>query len=460
MDTVFIQFKTEEGELTGPPIQVSKESGVETLNEIVNDLLQNEERIPYQFLVESFHITEYLSDTLIENRISMEKTVEIIYRPEAIFRVRPVSRCTSTIAAHTAPVLCLSWSPDCRYFASGSSDNIIRIWDSLTQLPIATLEGHGDNVLCLSWSPDGNSLISGGKDGSIMLWTAPQSKINANKRTGRVLRSHTRWVTALAWEPFHLWQNDGRFVSACKDGSIRIWNSTGSVLQTISAHRFAVTCVIWGGDGQIYTASEDCSIKIWSSDGRPLRSLSTHGHWVNYLSLSTDHVTRLGSFSEYGQKDNNALERYQECAKNGVRLVSCSDDKTALLWDVNKTNPIKELVGHQQVVSQAKFSPDGRYIATVSFDKSVRLWDGITGNFIARLRGHVGSVYTLAWSADSRLFVTASKDSTVKVWNVRKREMIFDLPGHIDEVFAVDWAPNGSAVISGGKDRTVKVWKA
>ena len=36
-------------------------------------------------------------------------------------------------------------------------------------------------------------------------------------------------------------------------------------------------------------------------------------------------------------------------------------------------------LGHQALINDVKFSPDGRIIASGSFDKSVKLWDGKTG---------------------------------------------------------------------------------
>lgn len=164
------------------------------------------------------------------------------------------------------------------------------------------------------------------------------------------------------------------------------------------------------------------------------------------------------------------MKRYADgFAKMGGKelLVSCSDDFTLFLWDpLDTKKAVTRMTGHQDVVNQLSFSPDGRYIASASFDKKVRIWDGKTGKFLVTLPGHVARVYQVCWSSDSRFIVSASKDSTVKVWAAKfggasgppaKPVAVETLSGHYDEVYALDWSPNGEIVASGSKDRTVKM---
>ena len=41
--------------------------------------------------------------------------------------------------------------------------------------------------------------------------------------------------------------------------------------------------------------------------------------------------------------------------------------------------------GHQGLINDVMFSPDGRLIASASFDKSIKLWDGNTGTYASHL---------------------------------------------------------------------------
>jgi len=485
-----------------PPIDVPLSTSTLQLERLVNEMLENDDKVPFAFYVteEKKELVNTLKDAVREQGLSTESVLEIKYEALALFRVHPVTRCTDSLPGHTEALLHVTFSPDGTQLASGGGDTTVRFWDTSTRTPRHVCRGHRNHVLCTAWAPDGLRFASGDKNGEIRIWNPATGEL-----IGRPLIGHKQWITSLSWEPAHMNKACERLVSGSKDRTARVWNvRTGRCETTLTGHDASVESVKWGGEGLVYTASRDKTIQVWASRGEEdtssapfklARVLKGHAHRINAMALSTDYLCRTGAYdhtSNFFSSENESKSSAEVAPRNGAydhekgfvaakaryeaarkkhatsapegvpfeRLVSCSDDLTLYIWyPTQDKKPVQRMFGHQQAVTHLSFSPDGRYLVSASFDKKLKLWDGRTGNFVATLKGHVGHVYQVCWAPDSRLLCSASKDSTLKVWEARNPKKPREtLGGHLDEVYALDWSPNGEMLASGGKDRLLKIW--
>ena len=69
-----------------------------------------------------------------------------------------------------------SFSPNDAKFASCSDDSTIKIWNFLDASEDRILTGHGWDVKCIDWHPTKALLASGSKDNLVKLWDPKNGK--------------------------------------------------------------------------------------------------------------------------------------------------------------------------------------------------------------------------------------------------------------------------------------------
>jgi WD40 repeat protein len=146
---------------------------------------------------------------------------------------------------------------------------------------------------------------------------------------------------------------------------------------------------------------------------------------------------------------------------DGRRIVTASRDQTARIWDSVTARQLAVLSGegddNYPAAYSAAFSPDGRRIVTASGDKTARIWDAATAKPIAVL-SHGDLVLWAAFSPDGRRIVTASEDKTARIWDADTAKPLAVLSGHRGAVRNAAFSPDGRRIVTASFDDTAQIW--
>lgn len=141
--------------------------------------------------------------------------------------------------AHRDRVYGVTFSPDKRRFATGSSDGTVRIWDAYTGEQKAILVI--DYSRTVAFSPDGRVLATASTPAQIWDAHTGTERLTLSPEPG----SLGRLCHDVAFSP------DGRFLAAAyKDHAVRIWDTrTGTELLKLT-HDHEVRAVAFSPDGR------------------------------------------------------------------------------------------------------------------------------------------------------------------------------------------------------------------
>jgi dipeptidyl aminopeptidase/acylaminoacyl peptidase len=67
-------------------------------------------------------------------------------------------------------VTCLTFAPDGKVLALGSSDGTVRVWDPMVGKELRRFEGHRGVVKSVAFSDEGKRLVSGSTDTTVLIW--------------------------------------------------------------------------------------------------------------------------------------------------------------------------------------------------------------------------------------------------------------------------------------------------
>ncbi len=319
------------------------------------------------------------------------------------------------------------------------------------------LTRHQNKVSDVALSHDGKMIATASDDGTVKLW-------NQQGQLLQTFKGHNSPISDVDLS------KDGKMIAtASDDGTAKLWNQQGQSLQTFKGHNSPISNIDLSKDGEmIATASDDGTVKLWNQQGKNFYTWKADHNQVLDLYFSPDGETIVTASNDGTVKLWNQQGQLLQTLKghddrlsdinlspDGEMIATASDDGTVKLWN-QQGQVLQTLKGHNSLVSDVEFSSDGQMIATASDDGTVKLWNQ-QGQVLPTLKGHKSSVSDLAFSPDGKMIATASDDGTVKLWN-EQGQVFWTLRGHKSSVSDVEFSPDGKTIATASDDGTVKLW--
>ncbi|MFN4257917.1 MAG: caspase family protein [Gemmataceae bacterium] len=148
------------------------------------------------------------------------------------------------------------------------------------------------------------------------------------------------------------------------------------------------------------------------------------------------------------------------CEKGSQLLaLSVCANGSVWLWDVQTTNPVRQLTGLRQGATQCTvaFSPDGSQ-ALATADNEILLWNVATGEQVANIPSPGGKICCVAFTPDGKYVLAGGYDRGVYQWDLSTKSVTRRFVGHDGMVNSISVSRNGQWLASASTDRTVRLW--
>jgi WD40 repeat protein len=138
-------------------------------------------------------------------------------------------------------------------------------------------------------------------------------------------------------------------------------------------------------------------------------------------------------------------------------LLANSGITSILIWKVSNLTHGYILEGHEDVIIDLAWSPDGSTLASLSADETIRLW-AAPGYLEASVLS-VGAAGSFDWSPNGKAIAVGSFNGDIQLWDVQTAQLQSALPGREAEpIVQLMWSPDGNMLAAANTSGVVQIW--
>jgi WD40 repeat protein len=308
---------------------------------------------------------------------------------------------------HTRFVQALAFSPVADLLASASADGTVRVWDLATASTVQcfTTAGEmagaaayfpegtlGDWAGAVAFSPDGTLLSMGSHDGKVWLYDVESG---AQVAPGPWLRQGR--ITEVSFSP------DGRQLAWSSYTGFAVHNLTdrGGFRSSSPRPNPELFTLAFAPDGaSVALGGSGPEVLFHSTDPR------RQGEVLGHLEHADPHGCWALAYSPNG------------------RTLALALGGSLQLWDAREARLRSRIREHEDIVSGVAFSPDGTRLLSCSWDHTACLYevDPVKGRVVRTIGTYewgIGRLIDVAFSADGTLAAAGGNEGAfVVVWDV------------------------------------------
>ena len=143
-------------------------------------------------------------------------------------------------------------------------------------------------------------------------------------------------------------------------------------------------------------------------------------------------------------------------------ILATNNEEDICLWNIERGELIAKLEGHKRTVSYLKFSADGQKLISRSDDGTAIIWDVPTRTQSIRLNEKIRSA---CFTLDKKAVIAANDDGTINIYKLSDGQLIYSVKA-FSQCIAIDLSVDGKLLVVSGIDYInyttdvprVKVW--
>ncbi len=240
---------------------------------------------------------------------------------------------------------------------------------------------------------------------------------------------------------------DGSVLATSGDfANVHTWDArTGTALGAFAGHTAAIRTVTFLDEHTLASVSDDQSLRVW--DANPGWVLERTIGNMDDPNMVAHRVTAV----DFNADSSQLLIASGIPSRRGELQVFNVADGSRVLYLPQ---------AHDDVIYAAKFSPDGKRIASGGADKYLRTFDIATSQQLRRFEGHTSYVLGVAWKRDGQVIATSGADNAIKVWDAETGDQQRTIENFGRHVTSVQYIGETDNIISSCGDKLVRIHNA